>query len=124
MDALKKSLASEKQAARPPRPGKAKGKKPKRAEGQREMLLPISGQRQARRQGRPKEEPKKAAKPARDAPRARARRAVAGRRSLFQRRIDRREFAVEVGADAVDDGDDDDQMPAAIRQYSIAVAPD
>src|ERR1700743_1244172 len=37
MDALKKSLVSEKQAA-----PKAKGKK-KRADGQREMLLPISG---------------------------------------------------------------------------------
>jgi DNA end-binding protein Ku len=56
MDALKRSLASEKQAA----PGaKAKGKKPrKRAEGQREMLLPISGKRA-------KEEPKKAEKPVR-----------------------------------------------------------
>src|ERR1700755_2415274 len=40
MDALKKSLASEKQA---PPPAKAKGKKAKRAEGQREMLLPIAG---------------------------------------------------------------------------------
>src|SRR5690242_8570317 len=37
MDALKKSLATEKQAAPA---AKAKGKKPKRAEGQREMLLP------------------------------------------------------------------------------------
>jgi len=41
MDALKKSLATEKEAAPP---AKAKGKKPrKRAEGQREMLLPIAG---------------------------------------------------------------------------------
>src|SRR5436309_4185655 len=56
MDALKRSLASEKQAAPP---AKAKGKKPaKRAEGQREMLLPISGKRA-------KEEPKKAEKPVR-----------------------------------------------------------
>src|SRR5438046_9183713 len=40
MDALKRSLASEKQAA----PAAAKGKKPKKAAaGQREMLLPISG---------------------------------------------------------------------------------
>src|SRR5204862_174820 len=55
MDALKRSLASEKQSA----PAKAKGKKPaKRAEGQREMLLPISGKRA-------KEEPKKAEKPVR-----------------------------------------------------------
>src|SRR5215475_8614897 len=40
MDALKKSLANEKQA---PPPAKAKGKKTRRAEGQREMLLPIAG---------------------------------------------------------------------------------
>src|SRR5436305_1675312 len=40
MDALKRSLAGEGQSA----PQKAKGKKPsKRVEGQREMLLPISG---------------------------------------------------------------------------------
>ena len=64
MDALKKSLASEKQAAPP---AKAKGKKAKRAEGQSEMLLPIagSGKRAA------KEETKKAAKPARTAARSR-----------------------------------------------------
>src|SRR5438445_1711781 len=42
MDALKRSLASEKQAT--PAAEKAKGKKPKKAAaGQREMLLPISG---------------------------------------------------------------------------------
>src|SRR5947207_3000486 len=40
MDALKRSLASEKQAAPP---AKAKGKKAGKASGQREMLLPISG---------------------------------------------------------------------------------
>ena len=45
MDALKKSLASERQAA-PPAAAKAKGKKPRKAaSGQREMLLPISGKR-------------------------------------------------------------------------------
>jgi DNA end-binding protein Ku len=59
MDALKRSLANEKQSA----PAvKAKGKKAaKAAAGQREMLLPIagSGKRAA------KEEPKKAEKPAR-----------------------------------------------------------
>jgi DNA end-binding protein Ku len=50
MDALKRSLASEKQSAPPPA---AKGKKPRKAAaGQREMLLPISGKRAA------KEEPK------------------------------------------------------------------
>src|SRR5437773_4251143 len=43
MDALKRSLASEKQSAPA---AKAKGKKPRKgAEGQREMLLPISGKR-------------------------------------------------------------------------------
>ncbi len=45
MDALKKSLASERQAA-PPAAARAKGKKPRKAaSGQREMLLPISGKR-------------------------------------------------------------------------------
>jgi DNA end-binding protein Ku len=59
MDALKRSLASERQTAAP---AKAKGKKPrKRIEGQREMLLPISGKRAAREE--PKvQEPKKAEK--------------------------------------------------------------
>jgi DNA end-binding protein Ku len=49
MDALKRSLSNEKQSA--PQPAKAKKSK-KRVEGQREMLLPISGKRG-------KEEPKK-----------------------------------------------------------------
>jgi DNA end-binding protein Ku len=50
MDALKRSLATERQAVPAP---KAKGKKPRKAiSGQREMLLPISGKRAA------KEEPK------------------------------------------------------------------
>jgi DNA end-binding protein Ku len=68
MDALKRSLASEKQAAAPP--AKAKGKKPrKRVEGQREMLLPISGKRAAKEE--PKvQEPKKAEKPVRAAGRS------------------------------------------------------
>jgi DNA end-binding protein Ku len=57
MDALKRSLASEKQT-----PAPARGKKPKkRVEGQREMLLPISGN--GKRAA--KEEPKKAEKPVR-----------------------------------------------------------
>src|SRR6266581_4304532 len=66
MDALKRSLASEKQSAPA---AKAKGKKPRKgAEGQREMLLPISGKRG-------KEEPraqqtKKAEKPVRPAARS------------------------------------------------------
>src|SRR6201746_2908325 len=56
MDALKRSLASEKQT---PPAEKAKAKKPRKAAaGQREMLLPISGKRA-------KEEPKKAEKPVR-----------------------------------------------------------
>jgi DNA end-binding protein Ku len=59
MDALKRSLASEKQA---PPAAKAKGKKAgKAAAGQREMLLPISGS--GKRAA--KEEPKKAEKPVR-----------------------------------------------------------
>jgi DNA end-binding protein Ku len=72
MDALKKSLANEKQTAPA---AKAKGKKPKkRVEGQREMLLPItgSGKREAKETAKP--EPKKAEKPAR-APSARAKKA-------------------------------------------------
>jgi DNA end-binding protein Ku len=56
MDALKRSLASERQSVPPE---KAKGKKPRKAAtGQREMLLPIGGKRA-------KEEPKKAEKPVR-----------------------------------------------------------
>jgi DNA end-binding protein Ku len=63
MDALKRSLTSEKQSTPPA--AKAKGKKPrKRVEGQREMLLPISGKRAAK--GEPKvEAPGKAEKPVR-----------------------------------------------------------
>jgi DNA end-binding protein Ku len=69
MDALKKSLANERQAAPPAKAqGKAGGKKSKRAEGQREMLLPIAGSGSGKRAA--KEEPKKAAKPARTAARA------------------------------------------------------
>jgi DNA end-binding protein Ku len=66
MDALKRSLAGEKQA--PAANGqvqeKAKGKKPKkRIEGQREMLLPISGGGKRAVKETVKEAPKKAAKP-------------------------------------------------------------
>jgi len=63
MDALKRSLASEKQSAPPPT--SAKGKKPRKAaSGQREMLLPISGKRAAKEE--PKvQEPKKVEKPVR-----------------------------------------------------------
>jgi DNA end-binding protein Ku len=70
MDALKKSLANERQAP-PPAAKAAKGKK-KRAEGQREMLLPIagSGTGVAKRAAKEKDEPKKAAKPARSTARA------------------------------------------------------
>ena len=61
MDALKKSLASERQAEPI---AKAKGKKPRKAApGQREMLLPISGKR-AKEEARA-QEPKKAEKPVR-----------------------------------------------------------
>jgi DNA end-binding protein Ku len=59
MDALKRSLSGEKQSAEP---AKAKGKKPRKAAaGQREMLLPISGN--GKRAA--KEAPKKAEKPVR-----------------------------------------------------------
>ena len=70
MDALKKSLANERQAP-PPAAKAAKGKK-KRVEGQREMLLPIagSGTGAAKRAAKEKDEPKKAAKPARSTARA------------------------------------------------------
>jgi DNA end-binding protein Ku len=61
MDALKRSLASERQAPAPA----AKGKKPKkRMEGQREMLLPISGKRAAKEEAKT-QTPRKAEKPAR-----------------------------------------------------------
>ncbi|MBO4221353.1 Ku protein [Bradyrhizobium neotropicale] len=68
MDALKRSLANEQQA---PAPAKAKGKKPKkRAEGQREMLLPIAGSGTGAGKRAAKEEPKKAEKPVRAPTRA------------------------------------------------------
>ncbi len=62
MDALKRSLATERQ---PSPEAKGKARKPrKRIEGQREMLLPISGKRAAREE--PKvHAPKKADKPVR-----------------------------------------------------------
>ena len=60
MDALKRSLASEKQAA-----PAAKGKKPRKAAaGQREMLLPISGSGKRAAKEEPKQAPKKAEKAA------------------------------------------------------------
>src|SRR3982074_2341265 len=62
MDALKRSLASEKQAAPP---AKAKGKKPPRpSPGKRDMLLPISGKRTAKEEAKA-QEPKRAEKPVR-----------------------------------------------------------
>ncbi|MGJ4972299.1 MULTISPECIES: Ku protein [unclassified Bradyrhizobium] len=73
MDALKRSLASEGDkapAAGAPAP-KAKAKKPKkRVEGQREMLLPISGKK-AKDEPKKAEEPKKSEKPARTTARSR-----------------------------------------------------
>ena len=82
MDALKRSLTGETQSAASAKAGlatktspAAKGKKPKkRAEGQREMLLPISGggKRAAKENAKP--EPKKSEKPAR-APAARSKKA-------------------------------------------------
>jgi DNA end-binding protein Ku len=69
MDALKRSLASEKEAV--PAAAKTKGKKPKKAAaGQREMLLPISGGGKRAAKETVKEAPKKAEKPARSTARA------------------------------------------------------
>ena len=74
MDALKRSLTGGKQAA-PPAEKTAKGKKAKkRVEGQREMLLPISGSGKRAAKETAKEAPKKVAKPART-PAARSRKA-------------------------------------------------
>ena len=78
MDALKRSLAGEKKAARRQSPGKgkekAKGKKPRKAAaGQREMLLPISGSGKRAAKETVKEAPKKAEKPVRAAARTEGR---------------------------------------------------
>ena len=72
MDALKRSLASEKQSAPPAKAARDKGKKPRKAAaGQREMLLPISGSGKAAAKAEPKTAPKKAEKaPARAAARS------------------------------------------------------
>ena len=69
MDALKRSLASERQA--PPPAAKAKGKKTKkRIEGQREMLLPISGKRAAKEEAKAEPRAPAAKRPARSSARA------------------------------------------------------
>ncbi|MCK1400853.1 Ku protein [Bradyrhizobium sp. 4] len=75
MDALKKSIANEKDASPPAKVAKdvskdaVKGKKPKkRVEGQREMLLPIAGK--GGKDAAAKAAPKKADKPARAPARA------------------------------------------------------
>ncbi|MGJ4891124.1 Ku protein [Bradyrhizobium sp. HKCCYLS3077] len=74
MDALKRSLASEGDKAPAPATAsapKAKAKKPKkRVEGQREMLLPISGKK-AKDEAKKADEPKKAEKPVRTTARSR-----------------------------------------------------
>ena len=73
MDALKRSLASEKQAAPAAKARRRpkKGKKPKKAAaGQREMLLPIAGSGKRAAKETAKEAPKKAEKPVRAAARA------------------------------------------------------
>ena len=62
MDALKRSLANERQTSPPA--AKVKGKKPKkRIEGQREMLLPISSKRTAKEEAKT-QTPKKAVRTA------------------------------------------------------------
>ncbi len=69
MDALKRSLASERQAPAPA--AKAKGKKAKkRIEGQREMLLPISGKRAAKEEAKAEPKAPAAKRPARNSARA------------------------------------------------------
>ncbi|MCP3398325.1 MULTISPECIES: Ku protein [unclassified Bradyrhizobium] len=84
MDALKKSIANEKDAAPAAKVAKetVKGKKPKkRAEGQREMLLPISGKggKDAAAKAAPRETSKETSKKAADKPvRAPARAKKAG----------------------------------------------
>src|SRR5258705_8466189 len=72
MDALKRSLANEKQAAPAAKETvKAKGKKPRKAaSGQRERLLPISGSGKRAAKETVKEAPKKAEKAVRTAARA------------------------------------------------------
>jgi len=68
MDALKRSLANERQSAPP---AKTKGKKPRKAaSGQREMLLPISGNGKRAAKETAKEAPKKVEKPTRAPARA------------------------------------------------------
>ncbi len=70
MDALKRSLATESEAPETAAP-KAKARKPKkRVEGQREMLLPISGKK-TKDEPKKAEEPKKSEKPARTVARSR-----------------------------------------------------
>ena len=75
MDALKRSLAGEKQPAtakaQEKTQEKSKGRKPRKAAaGQREMLLPISGNGKRAAKETAKEAPKKAEKPVRAAARA------------------------------------------------------
>jgi DNA end-binding protein Ku len=69
MDALKRSLASERQAPAPATKAKGKQQK-KRIEGQREMLLPISGKR-AKEEAKAETKAPAAKKPARSSARAR-----------------------------------------------------
>ena len=117
MDALKRSLASERQA--PPPAAKLKGKKPKkRIEGQREMLLPISGKRAA------KEASESAgSKKDRRAPRSDRRRPDRAKRRYFSDvlivlKLVLRVLPIPFTAVIITM-----LRPTAIRQYSIAVAP-
>jgi DNA end-binding protein Ku len=69
MDALKRSLVNERQA--PPPAAKVKGKKPKkRIEGQREMLLPISGKSAAKDEAKAETRAPAAKKPVRTSARS------------------------------------------------------
>ena len=105
MDALKRSLTNERQAPAPA--AKAKGKKPKkRIEGQREMLLPISGKRAAKEEAKANESA--GSKKARAQLGPGRRRPDRAKRALLQRRIDRSEVGIEGAANAVDGRDNHD----------------
>jgi hypothetical protein len=51
-------------------------------------------------------------------------RPLAVNETLLQRGVDRGELVVQIGTEAVDHGDNQSEMPAAISPYSMAVAPD
>src|ERR1700744_2815754 len=121
MDALKRSLASERQA--PPPAAKVKGKKSKkRIEGQREMLLPISGKRAAKEEAKAETRAPAAKKPVRNA--ARAKKPDRAQRRYFSDVLIVVNLALRVLPMPLTAVMITMLRPTAIRQYSIAVAPD